>query len=119
MAGYGRGMPRIDIPDVTARTTSDRAGHPHMVVAAAGEGPMDALGGLAARAGAEAERIAAGYRDDPENRGRPDAVWRFEVVDVRLVPGTVADGAQNWAAYGTLVSEGANPWAASFWEQRH
>jgi hypothetical protein len=64
-------MPRIDIPDVTARTTSDRAGHPHMVVAATGEGPMDAPGGLAAQAGDEAERIAEGFRENPENRGRP------------------------------------------------
>jgi hypothetical protein len=112
-------MPQIDIPDVTARTTSDRAGHPHMVVAATGEGPMDALGGLAAQAGAEAERIAEGFRENPENRGRPDAVWRFEVVDVRLVPGTLSGGAKDWLAYGTLVSVGANPWAASFWDQRH
>jgi hypothetical protein len=111
-------MPHIDIPHVTARTTSERSGHPQVVVAAAGEGPMDALAGLTAQAEAEAERIAAGFRDDPENRDRPDAIWRFEVIDVRLVPGTVSGGAQNWAAYGTLVSAGPNPWAASFWDQR-
>jgi hypothetical protein len=110
-------MPRVDIPDVIARTTSDRAGHPHMIVAATGEGPMDALGGLAAQADAEAERIADGFRKDPENRGSPDAAWCFEVVDVRLVP--VPGGARSWAAYGTLASEGATPSSASFWDQRH
>jgi hypothetical protein len=110
-------MPRIDIPDVTARTTSDRAGHAHMVVAATGEGPMDALGGLVSQAEAEAERIAEGFREG-EHATRPDAVWNFEVVDVRLVPGVVQAGEQNWAAYGTLVSEGPNPWAGSYWRGR-
>jgi hypothetical protein len=65
---------------------------------------MDALGGLAAQPDEEAERIADGFGEDPENRGSPDTSWRFEVVDVRLVP--VPGGAQSWAAYGTLVSEG-------------
>jgi hypothetical protein len=44
-----------------------------------------------------------------EHASRPDAVWSFEVVDVKLVPGVVSGGAQNWAAYGTLGSEGPNP----------
>jgi hypothetical protein len=88
-----------------------------MVVAATGQAPMDALADLVSQASAEARRIADGFREG-EHATRPDAVWSFEVVDVRLVPGVVTGGAQNWAAYGTLVSEGPNPWAGSYWHGR-
>ena len=34
--------------------------------------------------------------------------WRFEVVDVRLVPAMI-EGKNGWLAYGTLLSEGKGP----------
>ncbi len=83
---------------------------------AGGRTPGEALTGLADRAHAQAEELAAGYRGN-EHRDRPDAEWRFEVAGVRIVAGPPDSGRESWVAYGTLRSVGAHPWAASYWQE--
>ena len=109
-------MPNITIADCTLRTTSDGAGHVHGIALASGRTPDEALTGLAAKAHAQAEELAAGYRGN-EHRDRPDAEWRFEVADVRIVAGPPDGGRESWVAYGTPRSVGAHPWAASYWQE--
>jgi hypothetical protein len=103
-------MPKIDIPEVTARTTSDGAGHVHAVVTGSATGPQQALGELIARAQDEAARMAAGFREGNAGAPGPDVQWHFEVVGVRLVPGPLDSGPAGWTAYGTLTSKTATPW---------
>ena len=79
-------MPNITIPQCVLRTTSDGHGYVHGLALASGRTLDEALTGLAARAHAQAEVLAAGYRGS-EHQGRPDAEWRFEVADVRIVAG--------------------------------
>lgn len=113
-------MPKILIPDITIRTTSDGVGHPHGITFGAGGTYNDAMIGLNQDAARMARETAEPFEAAKgEHAGRPDAVWRFEVVDVRLQPGPDDNGEPSWVAYGTLVSEGADPWASSFWDQRH
>ena len=57
----------------------------------------EALAGLAASAHAQAEELAAGFRGN-EHQGRPDAEWRFEVADVRIVAGPPERGRENQGA---------------------
>jgi len=101
-------MPTISI-SVTTRTTSDNAGLQRMVVAGNGGTVHHALENLATLAKDEAGEIAKPFRG-AEYLGEPDVVWRFEVVDVQLVPVPLADGDSWWIAYGTLASDGATPW---------
>ncbi len=49
----------------------------------------------------EAARIAEKF-NTAENRNKPDAEWRFEVVDIRLIPVTHDVPSLAWMAYGTL-----------------
>ncbi len=79
------------------------------MVAGAGETPKDALENLAAEAKAGARQLAAPFAGP--GRPEPDASWRFEVVDVRLIMGNPSTP-RTWAAYGTLCSQGADPWEA-------
>ena len=109
-------MPDITIPECTLRTTSDGTGHAHGLALASGLTLDEALTGLTAKAHAQAEELAAEYRGD-EHKDRPDAEWRFEVVDVRIVAGLPDSGPESWVAYGTLRSVGAHPWAASYWQE--
>ncbi len=109
-------MPNITVPECVLRTTSDGHGHVQGLALASGRTLEEALAGLAARANAQAEELAAGYRGK-EHEGRPDAEWRFEVADVRIVAGPPGSGRETWVAYGTLCSVGAHPWAASYWQQ--
>lgn len=109
-------MPNITIPECVLRTTSDGHGHVHGLTLASGPTLEKALAGLAARAHAQAEELADGFRG-AGHRGRPDAEWRFEVADVRIVAGPPGSGQEAWVAYGTLCSFGAHPWAASYWQQ--
>jgi hypothetical protein len=109
-------MPNITIPECTLRTTSDGPGHVHGLVLASGLTPGEAVTGLAARAHAQAEESAAEYRGK-EHRDRPDAEWRLEVADVRVVAGPPDGGRESWVAYGTLRSVGAHPRAASYWQE--
>ena len=115
-ARYGPDMPNITIPGCTLRTTSDGSGHAHGLALASGRTPGEALNELAAKAHAQAEELAAGYRGN-EHRDRPDAEWRFEVADARIVAGSPDSGRESWVAYGTLRSVGAHPWAASYWQE--
>lgn len=109
-------MPNITIPECTLRTTSDGPGHVHGLVLGSGVTLDEALTGLAASAHARAEELAAEYRGD-EHRDRPDAEWRFEVADLRIVAGPPHSDRESWAAYGTLRSIGVHPWAASYWQK--
>lgn len=109
-------MPNITVPGCVLRATSDGHGHVHGLALASGLTLDEALAGLAASAHARAEELAAGYRGN-EHQGRPDAEWRFEVADVRIVAGRPDSGRESWVAYGTLCSVGAHPWAASYWQQ--
>jgi hypothetical protein len=108
-------MPEISIKDMTLRTTAGATGHVHMVVTGRGSEPAEALTDLAGTAEAEAARIAGKF-NPAENRNKPDAEWRFEVVDIRLIPVTHDVPSLAWMAYGTLESAGATPWAASYWD---
>jgi hypothetical protein len=103
-------MPDISISGMTLRTTTGGTGHPHMVVTGRGSEPAEALADLAGAAEAEAARIAETFRT-AENHGKPDAEWRFEVVDIRLIPATHDVPGLAWMAYGTLEPAGATPWA--------
>jgi hypothetical protein len=85
-------MPEISVQGVTVRTTSDGAGHPHMVVAGSAAAPEDALADLAGAAEAAAGRVAQELSGRRENHDRPDAEWRFEVVDVRMIAGRLQSG---------------------------
>jgi hypothetical protein len=109
-------MPDSTIPECTLRTTSDGSGHVHGLALGSGLTLDEALTGLAARAQAQAEELAAEYRGD-EHRDRPDAEWRFEVADVRIVAGPPHSDRESWVAYGTLRSIGVHPWAASYWQE--
>jgi hypothetical protein len=114
-ARYGPGMPDITIPGILLRTTSDGPGHVHGLAVANGLTLDQALATLAARAAARASEIAAAYRG-AEHAGRPDAEWRFEVIDLRITAGPPDSGGETWVAYGTLRSQGADPWQASYWD---
>jgi hypothetical protein len=100
-------MSVVTIPGIRLRTTSDGSGFPHRVVTGTGSTPQTALASLAEDAEAAAEQMAAAFADD----ARADAVvsWAFEVVDVHLIMGNPVT-ARTWAAYGTLCSQGADPW---------
>jgi hypothetical protein len=86
-----------------------------MVVTGRGSEPAEALADLAVAAEAEAARIAEKFRT-AENRDRPDAEWRFEVIDIRLIAVAHDVPGLAWMAYGTLESVGATPWAAGYWD---
>lgn len=88
-------MPNISIPECMLRTTSDGPGHVHGLALASGRTPEETLTGLAARARAWAEEVAAEYRGG-EHRDRPDAEWRFDVADVRIVAGPPDSGRESW-----------------------
>jgi hypothetical protein len=109
-------MPNITIPECTLRTTSDGPGHVHGLVLASGLTPGEAVSGLAVRAHAQAEELAAEYRAN-HHRDQPDAQWRFEVADVPIVAGPPDSGRESWVACGTLRSVGVHPWAASYWQE--
>jgi hypothetical protein len=59
-----------------------------------------------------AQDIASEFADDE----RADIEWPFEIMGVRLVAGPPG-GDDAWVAVGTLVSRGATPWAAGYWDQ--
>ena len=126
-------MPRVTVHAVTIRTTSDSSGHPHGIVTGLGLRPELALEELKQDAQTQAENAAKPHStpDAPRpasdshvetaeerKRGRKVSTtrikipgpkqWRFEVVDVRLVP-AVIEGKNGWLAYGTLLSEGKEP----------
>jgi len=109
-------MADISITDITLRTTAGGTGYPHMVMTGRGLEPPEALADLAGAAEAEATRIAEKFRT-AANRDKPDAEWRFEVVDIRLIHVMHDDPGLAWMAYGTLESAGATPWTAS-WDQQ-
>jgi hypothetical protein len=111
-------MPTITIPDVTIRTTSDGAGHAHGLALGTGLTLDGALQALTAEALRQAGEIAETYRG-ADHDSQPDAEWRFEVVDMRIVIGPEGSRDESWCCYGTLCSTGATPWSASFWDQRH
>ena len=102
-------MPKIDIPAVTARTTSDGAGRVHGVVTGSGPGPQQALDELRGRAQGEAARMAAELQAAASGPGA-DLQWQFAVVDVRLAAGPLESGQAGWTAYGTLTSKTATAW---------
>ena len=56
-----------------------------------------------------------GVRRGPAPPLPGDSEWRFEVVDVRLMPGVIEGEQSGWLAYGTLVSAGKHPGAAGYW----
>jgi hypothetical protein len=103
-------MPKIDIPAVTARTTSDGAGRVHGVVTGSGPGPQQALDELRGRAQGEAARMAAELQDAAGSGPGADVQWQFDVVDVRLAAGSLESGQAGWTAYGTLTSKTATAW---------
>jgi hypothetical protein len=135
------GHARITIPDVTIRTPSDGDGNPHGIATGIGLSPNLALTALQQAAQIRAEEEAA--RHEPDDFPPADArasrpptgaelaagghrvaarplpedplEWRFEVIDVRLVPGVLVGGTAGWVAYGTLISEGDFPGAAGYW----
>ena len=109
-------MPNITIAGCTLRTTSDGSGHAHGLALASGLTVNEALTGLAASARGQAGELAAKYSGS-EHADRPDAEWRFEVADVRIVAGPPDSGQESWVAYGTLRSIGASPGAASYWQE--
>jgi hypothetical protein len=109
-------MPRritITVPEVTIRTTSNSEGHPHGIATGKGPSPELALSALRQAAHDQAEEAAWRYGSRLFPRiARPDhdsGEWRFEVVDVRLVPALMEGGESGWLAYGTLLSEGEQP----------
>jgi hypothetical protein len=113
-------MPNITVPDVTIRTTSDGPGHPHGLIFGPGPTLDGAVMELRQDAGLRAREIAEQFSaSTDEHADRPDAVWRFEVIDVRFQPGPDDEGGPGWVAYGTLVSDGANPWASGFSDQQN
>jgi hypothetical protein len=120
-------MPRVTVPAVTIRTTSDSKGHPHGIVTGMSLSPELALIELKQGAQTQAEKAARPYSTtDPPPRVHPPPTakvppmgtrvpttplpkeWRFEVVDVRLAPAMI-EGKNGWLAYGTLLSEGEKP----------
>jgi hypothetical protein len=118
-------MPNITIPDITIRTTSDGEGYVHGLAHGTGSSATAAIWALAASARRQAQimavaalaQAAAPHGDEAvEFRYGEDTLWRFEVIDVRLVAGSEGDEA--WCAIGTLRSEGARPGAASYWQGR-
>jgi hypothetical protein len=110
-------MPHITVPEIPVRTTILSDVHSHGL--AIGSGPLldTALTALRGEADRMAREAAARFGGS-EFSGRPDGEWRFEVIDLRLQPGPDGDGGTGWVAYGTLISEGAEPWSGAFWDQK-
>jgi len=105
-------MLKITVARIVVRTTSEPAGvYPHGIVLGTGAAPESALEDLATeaerRAGQLAEEAAAA------ETALGDRVWQFHVTGVRL---TAGPGPEPWAAVGTLVTPGEDPWAGS-WAQ--
>jgi hypothetical protein len=137
-------MPRITVPAVTIRTTSDGEGYPQGIATAMGQSPELALSALKEQAQTQAEKVATGRSrpgfhrssasaspplraSETSSGGRPEAAlsphdepqeWRFEVVDVRLAPALMEGGERGWLAYGTLLSDGEQPGAAGYWPRK-
>jgi len=134
-------MPLITVPAVTIRTTNDSKGHPQGIATGTGLNPDLALAALQQAAQSRAEEEAARYEppDGLPAAGLPAAgppasrsltgvelgagdyrlaaspqVWRFEVIDLRLVGGVLDRGAAGWVAYGTLISDGEHPATAGY-----
>jgi hypothetical protein len=138
-------MPRITVPAVTIRTTSDGEGYPQGIATGMGQSPELALLALKQQAQTQAKTTAArrtrpGFHRSSASAspplstseippgGRPAGArqvdpslhdesleWRFEVVDVHLAPLLMEGGERGWLAYGTLLSEGEQPGAAGYW----
>ena len=67
----------------------------------------------------EEERHRQLGEDQPESRTRrrdTDTSWKFEVIDVRLVPGPTEGGSSGWLAYGTLTWYSLTP---RVWDDRY
>jgi hypothetical protein len=105
-------MTTVSIAPIVVRTTNEPAGaHPHGIVLGTGAAPQAVLEDLLT----EAERRAAQLAQQAAaaETGLGDATWSFHVAGVRL---TAGPGPQPWAAIGTLVTPGEDPWSGS-WAQ--
>lgn len=103
-------MPKVTVAPLVVRTTRDPEGvWAHGVVVGAGPIPETALENLAIEAERQAEQLAAEAAATESGLG--DVTWAFHVIDVRL---TAGPGPEPWAAIGTLVSAGEDPWSVSW-----
>jgi len=109
---YGHAMRKVTVAPLVLRTTSDPEGVcAHGVMVGTGPKPETALENLATEAGRQAEQLAAEVA--AAETGLGDGTWSFHVIGVRL---TAGPGPEPWAATGTLVTPGEDPWSGS-WAQ--
>src|ERR1700727_2599918 len=116
---YRPAMPQIRPTVTTIRTTSNSDGRPRGILTGMASNPEAALARLSKNArdyvtaGAESDLLStystSGATSTPSVYARMDVLeWRWEVVDVRLVPGPVGmesdETGTGWGAYGTLIS---------------
>jgi hypothetical protein len=107
-------MPKVTVAPLALRTTSDPEGAcAHGVVVGTGPIPETALENLAAEAERQAEQFAVEVAAAESGLG--DVTWSFHVIGVRL---TAGPGPEPWAAIGTLVTPGEDPWSGSWAELR-
>jgi hypothetical protein len=106
-------MATITIADVLVRTTNDNPGHVHGVSIGGGPDIDSAMISLMTDAQHRAEELAR----ELQGTDREDAVWQFEVIDLRIIPGPPDREDERWLAYGTLASRGRTPWTASYWDE--
>jgi hypothetical protein len=105
-------MPKVTVAPLILRTTIDPEGVcAHGLVAGIGPIPETALENLAAEAERQAGQLAAEIAAAEPGLG--DVTWSFHVIGVRL---TAGPGHEPWAAIGTLVTPGEDPWSRS-WAQ--
>ena len=105
-------MPKVTVAPLVLRTTSDPEGVcAHGVVVGTGPIPETALENLATEAERQAGQLAAEVA--AAETGLGDVTWSFHVIGVRL---TAGPGPEPWAAIGTLVTPGEDPWSGS-WAQ--
>ena len=109
---YRPPMPTVSVAPIVVRTTNEPAGaHPHGIGLGTGAAPEAALEDLVTEAGRRASLLAQEAAEAETGLG--DATWSFHVAGVRL---TAGPGPEPWAAIGTLVTPGQDPWSGS-WAQ--
>jgi hypothetical protein len=91
--------------EAARRRAQDRAASVHPVPARSSGRPASALGFGVAPSSSGPRRVV------PSSSGPRE--WRFEVVDVRLMPALMEGRGSGWLAYGTLAWEGHPPQAST------
>jgi hypothetical protein len=101
-----------------AQTQAEKVAAPHSPAAPASRLPSASrVSGRRVMSASGKSTGRPAHPDNPSFSHDAQLEWRFEVVDVRLVPALMEAGESGWLAYGTLLSEGEQPHRS--WTDRH